>query len=894
MALGRGRDAIWWVGLVLLLSGCFSGSGGDDPTTVVLEGSIDIAPHHAVDGTVNDPGIPEPEVRNNRAADAQRIPNPAILGGFLTEEPTGRDDRGDRYAREADPIDIYRISLEAGQRVTVEVADFAAGSHEIDLFLFDRENLDTPVDTSVGPVRVQQVTAPRDGEYLVALFAFSGQSKYVLLAGQTPSLQQLALPEPLRPHLAAETRELIITMGEGAGALAPPRHDAGGRLSAQALAHASGLEVAGHGDRQHLMRMPEHLDTRQALQQLGQRRAGPASGLRLPGKPELAQALETLALDDTLLMARALARQGGVEHVSLNYVITSQSTPNDPLFDRQWHYRLINLPPAWEITRGSDAVTVAVLDNGVFLEHPDLAGNLTHDGSSGDGWDFVDRNSTPGDPGGGSSGQLDSWHGTHVSGTIGAVTNNDAGVAGVAWDVRIMPVRIINEFGRGNTFDFLQGLRYAAGLSNSSDRTPDRPADIINMSIGVASPIPGAGSLVQEICDRGIILVAAAGNTGGSDEIYPAAYPCVVSVAATDALGRRAPYSTAGSSISLAAPGGNTLADETGDGYPDGVLSTTARRSSGGLQPSYDLLQGTSMATPHAAGVFALMRALDPELSPDGLLNAISAGQLTQPPPGLDAGDRNQELGYGLLDAVRAVIHAGDGQQATLFASSYSLDFGELTGELPLRVSAAEGGSQFPLIIETDAPWLTVEPVEGEVDENSLLGEYRVTVDRTALDPGPHNSRITLRAGQETIVVNVALRVAATDVTALNAGRHYVLAVDLDTGLTVAQAETDARKGRYDFSIELEEGDYILVAGTDLDNDGFICGNGEACGMYPTLGRPDVISVPVPADRAFDFTTAFMHGVGQSLEPAVEPQARQPGTRGEGDRRSVPRELLRR
>jgi serine protease len=200
-----------------------------------------------------------------------------------------------------------------------------------------------------------------------------------------------------------------------------------------------------------------------------------------------------------------------------NYIVRHSATPDDTYYPRQWHYPMINLPQAWDITAGSSEVVVAVVDTGVLMGHPDLQGQLTDNGYdfisdpafSRDGTGGIDPD--PDDPGDGSSPGASSFHGTHTAGTIAAATNNSRGVAAVGWNTRVMPIRVLGR-GGGTLYDLLQGVRYAAGLPNDAGIILPRPADIINMSLGGGSYSQAAQDVFDQVRAKGIILIAAAGN----------------------------------------------------------------------------------------------------------------------------------------------------------------------------------------------------------------------------------------------------------------------------------------------------------------------------------------------------------------------------------------------
>ncbi len=313
-------------------------------------------------------------------------------------------------------------------------------------------------------------------------------------------------------------------------------------------------------------------------------------------------------------------------------------TPNDPSFAQQWGLTKIRCPDAWNRTTGSANVTVAVVDSGVDLDHPELSGLLvagqdmvdlgTNPGPPRPGWvwegDFSGRDNVPQDEVG---------HGTHVAGTIACASNNGTGVAGVTWGCRVMPVKVLNRARRlsdnrisgfGTSVDIAAGIRWAA----------DHGAQIINLSLGGPTNDTVTANAVAYAVSRGCLVVAAMGNTGDAVPQFPAALPDVLSVAAVDINDRRAAFSSMGPHVDVSAPG-------------VGILSTV-------WDNNFTTMDGTSMASPHVAGVAALMLSCNPSLTAAQLTQMIrdSARALrdvaTDPVP-------NERYGVGLVDAKAAV-----------------------------------------------------------------------------------------------------------------------------------------------------------------------------------------------------------------------------------------------
>jgi serine protease len=334
-----------------------------------------------------------------------------------------------------------------------------------------------------------------------------------------------------------------------------------------------------------------------------------------------------------------------VEDAQANYVCSAFFTPNDPLYKYQWNFQTVNMEQAWEVESGGNSgVVVAVLDTGVAYENyqqgsrfqrktyqqaPDLAGTTFVAG-----WDFVNNDAHPND---------DNAHGTHVTGTIAQTTNNNYGVAGIAFKTSIMPVKILDSYGSGTETTLAQGIRYAA----------DHGADVISMSLGFApnvtpENIPLVTDAVQYAYNQGVILVAASGNGGGGVVSLPAAYPEVIAVGAVNSGGARADYSQYGNALDLVAPGGDNV-DRNGDGYADGVLQQTFNPNT--RNPTdfgFWFFTGTSMATPHVSGLVALLLA-------QGRTNTEVVNLLYQTATDLGSTGWDPTYGYGLINAYAAL-----------------------------------------------------------------------------------------------------------------------------------------------------------------------------------------------------------------------------------------------
>ncbi|MEO0347550.1 MAG: S8 family peptidase [Pseudomonadota bacterium] len=364
------------------------------------------------------------------------------------------------------------------------------------------------------------------------------------------------------------------------------------------------------------------------------------------------------ALDLAQMLAKIQA-DPNVEYAEPDLLMQPLATPNDALYNEQWHYYEstggLNLPAAWDTTTGAGTI-VAVIDTG-YRPHPDLVANLLP------GYDMISdtfvsvdgngRDSDATDPGDASSaGQCgpgqparsSSWHGTHVAGTVAAVTNNGTGVAGVAYGAKIVPLRALGRCG-GYTSDIADSIIWASGGSVAGTPANANPADVINMSLGGGGACSTTTqSAINTARANGSTIVVAAGNSNtNASSANPANCNGVITVASTDRNGARAYYSNFGSVVDVAAPGGDVTT-----GGANGVLSTLNSGSSGPVADNYAYYQGTSMAAPHVAGLAALLKAVDGSLTPDQIESTIKATARSFP------GTCNQ-CGTGIADAAAAV-----------------------------------------------------------------------------------------------------------------------------------------------------------------------------------------------------------------------------------------------
>ena len=318
------------------------------------------------------------------------------------------------------------------------------------------------------------------------------------------------------------------------------------------------------------------------------------------------------------------------EYVEANYVYSADlfgvTTPNDPRYNEQWNLKAIDVEKAWQKTKGK-GIVVAVIDTGVSRVEDLKNTNFVK------GYDFVNDREDASD---------DNGHGTHVAGTIAQSTNNNFGVAGVAYEASIMPLKVLSGSGGGTISDIAEAIIFAA----------DHGANVINMSLGGG----GESKLMQEAIDyaykKGVVIVAAAGNSNRNAAFYPARYPKVIAVSATSATGEKAPYSNYGAGVDVAAPGGAIARGKDGNSA-GGILQNTIDPST--KQSVFRAFQGTSMASPHVAGVVALIQA-------SGVKDPEKVFQILKQSSRKVADDTLNYYGAGHLNAAAAVSLATQGQ----------------------------------------------------------------------------------------------------------------------------------------------------------------------------------------------------------------------------------------
>lgn len=391
-----------------------------------------------------------------------------------------------------------------------------------------------------------------------------------------------------------------------------------------------------------------------------------------------------------------------LRYVQPDILLQATLTPNDPYFPNQWDLvgpaqstgiGGMNLTEAWDRTTGNGAV-VAIIDTG-YRPHADLAGQVVaqydfiSDAANANDGDGRDANAQ--DPGdyrtagacGGAPAGNSSWHGTHVAGTVAALTNNALGVAGVAPGAKLVIARVLGACG-GMMSDISDAVVWASGGTVSGVPANPRPAQVINMSLGGGAPCsstPDMQAAINSARSRNTSVVVAAGNSNADAANFtPASCTGAIAVASTGDGGTRAPYSNYGSTVAIAAPGG-----DMSHGSSFGILSTYNNGATTPGNDSYAYLQGTSMASPHVAGLLALLYALRPSITPDQASAALIA--TARAFPGSCSG-----CGAGIADASRLLASLG-ASAGTLNLSASSYTVAENGGSVTITVQRSGGSA---------------------------------------------------------------------------------------------------------------------------------------------------------------------------------------------------------
>ena len=845
---------------------------------------------------------------NNTLSDAQPLPNPVRLGGFVEAQV----DSG-----AGDPVDVYRLDLFQGQQIQLQVAqEYLSATGPGDVTLQNILSLEIlSQDSAVlshgeagygQPLTLQVEPAiAAQGQCFLRVQAVSGASNYILsisgsihnneLLAQTPAPLVLASPASLYPASSATT----ITPGavpETADDFVPGELivDFKPTLKSTVLSRIKSLGIKGRFDgKRHSGRLlrfeAEH--AQRILSDLGANRGDDSASLatRLSYKQE------------TLDVLAALRRHPDVAAVRLNYVHRPATLPSDPGYQSQWYLEQLNMPVLWDMALNTPAsekdVIVAVIDTGVVSSHPDLQGRLVP------GYDFVrnrvngENNELDGPFGLGDGIDVNAEeplgapvHGTMVAGVIAARANNGAFTAGMAWErVKIMPIRALGPFG-GTDYEIEQAVRYAAGLDNDSGMLPERPADIINLSISgnLSSSPDRLPPAFEQAIERGLIIVAAAGNNGNNTQTYPAVFEPVISVGAVDAALQRAPYSNVGQHLDLMAFGGDTR-DLTGDGEPDGIFTLTA--STVGQQWVYGnrYATGTSVAAPQVSATLALMKLAYPGLTPDLVRGLIKSGALSDDLgiPGFDG-----YFGYGVINpvkALKAVGAAGARPALSLLAEPAQLNF-TVRRKLSLHLSQAGLGRLTIDDIRNTEPWLHIKALS--VDSETRLGQYQVEFIPELLPESAitHLGAIQVQWSDATDpdqgftqFINVLVQHPGISLSN-NAGDHKVYLIDTETNAVVDSQTVSAHGGVYLYRFTgVDPGSYRVYASSDLDADAAMYDSGEAWGQYPPPGSGSKIQVSGQSglgnrgvysgvsEGSFNFSTGFSYSLG--LVPAGDGQA---------------------
>ena len=463
-----------------------------------------------------------------------------------------------------------------------------------------------------------------------------------------------SVSRPVRVHVLAAATALVLSSSILAPAYAAGRMDLSGLQAGQPTDRFIVKYRDGSAERTNPSEMQRSLHAAAAG-------AGNGVGLshvrRIATGAEVVRASRKLDRVEAESLMRQIAADPNVEYVEVDKINKPTFVPNDTNYSQQWGFNGtygIKAQQAWDVTSGTGAV-VAVLDTGI-TNHSDLNANVLP------GYDFIidtsvsndgnGRDSDASDPGdwvtanqcgGTHSAQNSSWHGTHVAGTIAAVTNNAKGVAGTAYGAKVVPVRVLGTCG-GYDSDIADAIIWASGGTVSGVPANANPAEVINLSLGGSGACgTTTQNAINSAVSRGTTLVIAAGNDNTNvSNASPANCNNVIAVASITSTGARSSFSNYGALIDIAAPGSS-------------IMSTLNAGTTTPGAESYASYNGTSMATPHVAGVVALLQAAATTPKTPSEVEALIKGNVTAFPS-----TPSQPIGPGILNA-QAVVAAANG-----------------------------------------------------------------------------------------------------------------------------------------------------------------------------------------------------------------------------------------
>lgn len=554
----------------------------------------------------------------------------------------------------------------------------------------------------------------------------------------------------------------------------------------------------------------------------------------------------------TTQMAEGLhfARLPGIRVVARNFMKSAFRVPNDPLLLYQWHFDFARLPAAWDITTGDDDMVVAVVDSGLNMIHPDIldkvapgADLISDPGIAGDGNGRDPDATDPGDNAFG--GGRHSWHGSHVAGIVAANSNNGLGIAGVLWNGRVQPVRVLGNGAQGYDSDILAGLIWALGAEAEGVPTNQTPAKVVNLSLGGPTDEQGRNiwvELVNELTQVNAaaygnpILITAAGNSNQSvDNIVPANIPAMITVGGARFDGQRAEYSNWGASVDLMAPGGQTNVDQNIDGQGDGIYSLYG--------DDYSFEQGTSMAAPHVSGIAALVASIQPGIDQAALQALLRS---TANPEGVC----NEGCGTGHVDAAAALLAVGGVvvPEPRLAVDVTRAVFQSETSEKSFHVLNI-GGSELTWSSEISGPQadlFSVTPANGRLAAQSSA-IVTVRLNRANYEAGSANLIFTGRGGNEDeeVLVDLSFNDIPPISSTLLAVQVATFQIDeneqmVPVGEPVLARRSESFQYRFD---GLEPGKYFVFAVGDDNNDGTFDPQRESFGAWPVSSSPKAIEV---------------------------------------------------